>query len=387
MLQAISSVTSSAPLSVSITLKEAYVPFLAGLASFEAFPVVPRDSVPPGGEKLSLHPPGTGPFMMVEYRPNQLVAFKRFDQYWQKGIPYLEGVHFRPVEDDTVRLTAIRSGDLDVTERVPYDQVLRIQKGELKGLDLVTAEGSGYVAPAFNTENPPFNNVKVRKAVLYALDKEKILEGVTWGFGIVTDQKMARHSRWFVPLPQKKRDLEKARTLLKEAGYTDGLKVKGQVSNAKRDQGIMQIIQSQLREANIHLELEVRDFTRHLNDLRDGNFTFSMSASTINADPDLAYYDRLHTDREVKKLSNYTRYSSAKMDTLLEQGRKEADFRKRYQIYKEIVEILQEEVPDIPLGFTPYVFAFRANVKNFQVQPTGPFYYGLGGLGMTWMER
>jgi peptide/nickel transport system substrate-binding protein len=112
-----------------------------------------------------------------------------------------------------------------------------------------------------------------------------------------------------------------------------------------------------------------------------------MSASAISVDPDLAYYDSFHTDREAKKISNYPRYSNPRMDALLEQGRKEADSRKRYQIYKEIVELLQEEVPDIPLGFTPHVFAFRSHVKDFQVQPTGPFYYGLGGLGMTWMDR
>jgi peptide/nickel transport system substrate-binding protein len=112
-----------------------------------------------------------------------------------------------------------------------------------------------------------------------------------------------------------------------------------------------------------------------------------MSAGNIHADPDLAYYQSFHTDREAKKNANYSRYSSPRLDALLEQGRQELDFQKRYRVYKEVVEILQEEVPDIPLGFTPHVFAFRTHVKAFEVQPTGPFFYGLGGVAMTWLDR
>jgi peptide/nickel transport system substrate-binding protein len=381
------SATASNPLTLRITLKEPYVPFLTGLASFEAFPVVPSKSVPSGREKVEIHPPGTGPFMMTEYRPNQLIVFKRFDQYWQKGLPHLEGVHFQPVEDATVRFTSVRTGDLDVVERMPYDQVDRVRKGEVKDLGLETAQASGYVAPTFQTDKPPFNNLKVRQAVVYAIDKQKVLEGVTWGFGIEADQKIPRGSRWFVPLPERKRDIEKAKALLREAGYTGGLKVKAQVARSKRDQDLMQIIQSQLKDADIHLEIEVRDFAKHMNDLRDGSFTLSMSASAPSADPDFLYYDWFHTAKEARAVANFSRYSNAKVDSLLEAGRKEPDFQKRYRIYKELLETLHDEVPEITIGFTPHTFAFRKSVKDFHVQPTGPFFYGLGGLAMTWIDR
>ena len=383
----IASVSAADASVLRITLREPYVPFLATLTSFQTFPIVPQGSVPPERGKMALYPPGTGPFMMVDYKPNQVIAFKRFDQYWQKGLPYLEAVHFRPVEDATVRLTALRAGDFDVVERVAYPEAIRIQKGEFKDISLKVADASGYIAPVFNTERPPFDDPRLRRAALYAIDKSKILDGVTWGLGAVGDQRMHRESRWFVTLPDRKRDIEKARALLREAGYPNGIRIKGQVSRTKRDQDVMQLLQSQLREANIQMELEVRDFAKHMNDLRDGSFTLSMSAGSTNIDPDAVYYRNFHTEKTELRISNYPRYSNPRVDRLLEEGRREADFQRRHQIYKEVVEILLEDVPEIALGFTPYVFAFRSHVHGFDVSPYGVFYYGLGGLAMTWMDR
>ena len=194
---ALSSVVSLAaldPFTVRVALAEPYAPFFARLSNIQAFPVVPRGSVPSGREKMSLHPPGTGPFMMVEYRPTQLIVFKKFDQYWQKGLPYVQEIVFRPSEDDTVRVTAFRSGDFDIIERIPYEQALRVQKGELKDIALEPANGAGHRSIIFNTERPPFDNVKVRQAIAYALDRENIIKGLTWGFGVVADQRTLKGS-------------------------------------------------------------------------------------------------------------------------------------------------------------------------------------------------
>jgi peptide/nickel transport system substrate-binding protein len=101
----------------------------------------------------------------------------------------------------------------------------------------------------------------------------------------------------------------------------------------------------------------------------------------------MAYYPYFHTEKGPIKISNYPRYSNPKVDMLLEQGRTETDFQKRYRIYREVLEIIQEEVPQIPLGFAPYIYAFRSHVKGFDVYPNGQFFYGVGGMGKTWLER
>jgi peptide/nickel transport system substrate-binding protein len=363
------------------------VPFLASLTTHQAFPVVSKGSLAPGPEKIQMYPPGTGPFQMVEHRSNQLIALKRFDHYWQKGIPYLDAIHFRPIEDDTVRLTALRTEELDAAERVPHDQALRIRKGELKVLGLKVAEASGYLALIFNTETSPFHHVKLRQAVAYAIDKPKIIDGISWGFGAVSDQKVLKGSRWFVPTKDRERDLGKARALLKEAGYPTGLKVKGHAPRLKSNHDAMQIILSQLRDVGIEIDLEIKDFVTHQNAFREGKFTITVMGGLPYIDPDLAYYQYFHTEKNPIRVSNFARYSNPRVDRLLDEGRTEADFQKRYRIYKEVLEILNEELPQVSLGYVPYVFGFRNYVKDFDVYPNDQFFYGVGGLAMTWLDR
>lgn len=388
-VQTIASASASDPLTVRMVLKEPYMPFLASLATgFDAFPVVPKGSVPFGRERMSAYPPGTGPFMMTEYKPGQSLVFKKFDQYWQKGLPYLDGVQFNVIEDATVRFTALRTGELDVASRIGYDQGLRIQKGEFKDLALEYTANSGYRGWIFNTESPPFNNMKLRQAVAYAIDKAKIIEAVSFGLGNVHDQKVAKTSRWYVPLKDRSRDLAKAKALLKEAGYPDGLKVKVRVSRGWPNPEVTQIVQGLLKDAGIQVDIELIDFAKNQDEKRSGEFDMAPLGGATYVDPDLAYYQYFHTENAPIKISNFPRYSNARVDKLLEQGRKEPDFKKRYQTYKEVVEIIQEEVPQITLGFNPYLFGYRSDLKGFKLQTYNDDYnYVVGGLVTTWMDR
>jgi peptide/nickel transport system substrate-binding protein len=221
--------------------------------------------------------------------------------------------------------------------------------------------------------------------VAYAIDKEKILDGMAWGLGVVADQKMLKGSPWYVPLQERKRDLEKARSLLREAGFPNGVRVKAQIE--KRNEAEALLIQGQLKEAGIELELEFMDFAKHQNDLRDGTYHITTFGGSTSIDPDLNHYANFHTESQPRKISNMPRYSNPRVDRLLEQGRAETDSQKRYRIYKEVVEIIHEELPQITVGFTPYIFAYRAHVKNFRSDPSGVFFYGTGGLAMAWMDR
>lgn len=383
--QSVASLAAPDPLTVRVTSKEPYAPFFARLTTIQAFPVVPKGSVPFGREKMSLHPPGTGPFVMVDYKPNQLIAFKKFDQYWQKGLPYVQEIIFTPNEDDTVRFTALRTGTFDIIERIPYEQALRVQKGEIKDIVLEPANAAGHRSIMFNTEKPPFDNVKVRQAVAYAVDKAIIIQGMTWGFGIVADQRMLKGSPWYIPLPERRRDLGKAKALLGEAGYPQGLKAKAQWE--KRFSAEAQLVQSQLKEAGIDIELEFFDFAKHQASVQQGNYMMTGMGSLSAIDPDLVYHDDFHTEEGASKAHNWPRYSNPRVDRLLDQGRTEFDSQKRYRIYKDFLEIVHEELPQISIGFSRYMFAYNKYVKGFQTNPDGFYNYGVGGLGMTWLDR
>jgi peptide/nickel transport system substrate-binding protein len=325
---------------------------------------------------------------MTGYKPNQVISFKRFDQYWQKGIPYLDGIEFRIISDPTVRFTALRTGDVDIMTKLTYEYALRVKNGEIKGVSLDYSEIGGYRALIMNVQSEPFNNLKLRQAVAYAIDKQKIIEGLTFGFGSVYDQKVPKKSSWYVPLKQRNRDLVKAKALMKEAGYPDGLKVKSQVSRGWPNPESIQLVQSQLREIGIDVELELVDFAKNQEIKRTGNFQIVPLGGAIYVDPDLAYYQYFHTEKGPSAESNFLRYSNPRVDGLLEQGRKEADFQKRYQIYKEAVEIIDEDAGQITIGLVPNPFAYRTDVKGFEEkQINNDFTYVVGGLSHTWLDR
>jgi peptide/nickel transport system substrate-binding protein len=108
----------------------------------------------------------------------------------------------------------------------------------------------------------------------------------------------------------------------------------------------------------------------------------------IYTDPDLAYYQYFHTEEGPSAQSNFLRYSNPKVDSLLEQGRKEPDFQKRYQIYKEAVEIIDEDMGQITIGLVPNPFAHRNDVKGFEEKEiNNDFNYVVGGLSHTWLDR
>jgi peptide/nickel transport system substrate-binding protein len=389
-VQTIQSMTAPDPWTLRVTLEEPYVAFLDSISTgHDAFPVVPKGSVPSGrGTRLKEYPPGTGPFVMTDYKPNQVISFKRFDQYWQKGIPYLDGIEFRIISDPTVRFTALRTGDVDIMTKLTYEYALRVKAGEIKGVSFGYSEIGGYRALIMNMQNEPFNNLKLRQAVSYAIDKRKIIDGLTFGFGSVYDQKVPKKSRWYVPLKQRKRDLVKARALMKEAGYPDGLKVKSQVSRGWPNSESMQLVQSQLREIGLDIELELVDFAKNQEIKRTGNFQIVPLGGAIYTDPDLAYYQYFHTEEGPSAQSNFLRYSNPKVDSLLEQGRKEPDFQKRYQIYKEAVEIIDEDMGQITIGLVPNPFAHRNDVKGFEEKEiNNDFNYVVGGLSHTWLDR
>jgi ABC-type transport system substrate-binding protein len=380
------SVQSVDPLTVRFVLKEPMAAFLAYLTGIETFPIVPKGSVPSAGERVDRFPPGTGPFEFVEWKPASHILLKRFPSYWQRGIPYLDEIVIKPVPDHQVRFASLRSGDLDMVERIPYDQVERIRKGVIKNLGVAFSHASGFRNFGFNTQRPPFDDVRVRQAVAYAIDKKKLIDAISWGLGTVTNQKLTQESRWYVDVRDRPRDQEKARALLASAGIPKGFRFKGSAPQGRED--IMQIAQADLREVGLEMEIEILEFGTHMTRLATADFLFGSFGGDTGIDPDIVYFPYFHSEPPgEKRINNFVGYRNPKLDALLEDGRRVLDFKRRYAIYKNVVEILQEEVPEIFYGFNPYVFAFSSRVKGFTPNKEGQFYYGSGGLPMVWLER
>jgi peptide/nickel transport system substrate-binding protein len=155
---------------VRFTLKEPFGPFLSTL-TIQDCPIIPS-----GWEPTGMKPaPGTGPFLLKSFVPNETTEFTRFDKYWEVDertgdrLPYVGGIHVKKIVDETVRWTALRAGDLDWTINPPYKAAHLALKDPEPGIVVARTRPAGTTFIYFNVSKPPFNNPKVRQAVAYAI--------------------------------------------------------------------------------------------------------------------------------------------------------------------------------------------------------------------------
>ncbi|NIO07981.1 MAG: hypothetical protein GTO40_08255 [Deltaproteobacteria bacterium] len=337
--------------------------------------------------KPDSYPPGTGPFKFVGWNPRQQIVFERNENYWGQK-PYLDRVILRPIRDGTVRFTALRAGDVDVVERTPYEWVQLVASGNIKGIGINSAATAAYRQIVFNVADPPFDNKKLRLAVIHALNKKEILQAAYFGFGDPADQKYPKGHTWYVDgVPSPQYDLAKAKRLLKESGY------KGELIEATLPQGAtvetaMTAIQAQLKKIGVNIKLNVVDYGAHRDRIRKGQMTFDFMGSDFYADPTITYRTETACEPDLRKrTSNWSGYCNKEMDAQLEQMEIERDPEKRKAILKMVITKKNEDVPIVPVGFVPRFFTFREHVKGFQTDDDGAFVWSGGGLTHTWIDK
>jgi peptide/nickel transport system substrate-binding protein len=218
-----------------------------------------------------------------------------------------------------------------------------------------------------------------------AIDREEIIKGAFWGAGTPINQKGIPGTYWYFPLKEQKRDLEKARTLLREAGFPNGIKTKFHVRKGEDQEA--QVIQAQLRQAGIDAELDLSDFANYTARHRAGDFDITLSGGSVGSDPDPNYAENFATEPGKERLHNRSGWSNPRADQLLREGRITIDPQKRRKIYQEVVELINEEAPQIFTLLTPYVFAYRNHVKGFKTDPDGRYFSAEGGVPVAWIEK
>jgi peptide/nickel transport system substrate-binding protein len=375
---------------VEILLKQPQAAFPVQLSSINPFVVVPKDSIPTGKTNLPAFPPGTGPFVFKEYKVGQEIVFTRNKNYWQKGFPYIDELVLKPVEDDQVRFISLRSGNLDIIERTPYAFVRKVSSGEFSGIRIAEAKYAGFRRLVFNVTEPPFNNVKFRRAVLNALDARQFLKGAHWGFGEpATVWGIPKTSPWFVPdLPEIKRDPAKVKELLKEAAMGADLEVVIVARIGEEEEN--QIIQQQLTTAGIKTRIDFMEAAKYVNVRRNGQFMMVLSGAEPVFDPGEAYPFRFGCDEPRKsktRILNYSGYCNEEFDRLVDEAGKINDFKKRYELYAKAIRIVHQDVPETPFVFTPRFFTFNQKVRGFEADVSDRWNSTTGGLFKTWIAN
>jgi len=329
---------------------------------------------------------GTGPFQLTEWKTNERVELKRFDGYWESGLPHLDAVTLKPVPDGTVRLTALKTGDAGFVQIIPLESLAELQAAPSKDYVVRTVKGGGgFSAILLNSKKAPFNDVRVRRAVAMAIDKKEVGLGVWRGFAQPINEWMPPGTPFFFNHPDRKVDVDGARKLLAEAGLAKGAKLTHTVGQVANLVPAAQVLQAQLTRIGIDLQLEVLDWPAYIKRQRAMDFTSTNTNFFPKVDPDDAYYRYFHSKGGANELSGG--YANPAADRLLEEGEATVDPGKRAEAYRRLVQLLDDEVPVVTTGLGDAAVGWRTPVKGFEPHIIGLLAYPGGGLPHIWLDR
>ena len=353
-----------------------FAPFVAVLA-YPSFSVVPREDAELWGKDFGFHPVGTGAFVFEKWQHDSKIVLKKNPEYWRtdargEKLPYLDGVEFVVVPDDAVAYEELKKGNLDVFSYIP-DEIYQDARGRFsETLQESPALAVSYYG--FNMTMPPFGtNKALRQAVNYAIDKEKINEliyenRVVPAVGVLPPGMPGYNVKDMAGYPY---DPERARALLKEAGYEKGLECTLQINNVQRHQRIGEAVQAMLMDVGIQMHIVPVDWGAHIDALDRGEVPFFRYSWLADyADPDNFLYVLFHSSNAGSKGNNCF-YSNPEVDRMLAQARVEVDWEKRAALYHEAEKIIVEDAPWV-FFFNPVnELLATPRVKNIQLPAFG----------------
>ena len=370
----------------NFVLKEPSGGFIARFYNpfFLPFMVVPPESVDADG-KIT-HPVGTGPFEFVEWKQNDYIKFKKFKDYRIDGLPYFDEVVVLPIPDQTTRMTALKTGDIDASRLLPLDQVADLIEKPAGDTNFALRPGGVSWFLTFNLSQPPFDDVRVRQAVAYGLNKQEISDGVTFGLGEVVNQDFPNNSPWHFDVPELyERNVEKAKALLAEAGYPDGLEAKILTTTGYPETVDMAVVvQAQLKEIGVNIELTKVDTATFIGKLQKGDFEIGSFGWVANADPENFYPLLFKTGAAYGFV--FQGYGNPKVDDLLNKGGAAIKYEDRKAYYTEALRLMLEDSPAIFTFISPLGVGWKSYVKDFDLAVNVFCYYG-GGFQYGWLDK
>ncbi len=358
------------PLAVKFVLSKVTAPFLVNLA-FPGSAIVPKAEVLKNGY-LNAMPIGSGPFKFVSYQPGTLLTLTRNPQYYQQNRPYLNGLEYHIIQDQTARTDALIGGIVDFSSDVaPKDWQ---QVTATSGLVGRTNVGGHWHWIMLNNTKKPFDDKRVRLAVAYAIDRKAIVDAIFFGQadpilgGVIPNFSWAYSASSNI-FPAKA-DPAKARQLLSDAGFPNGFRAP-LVLDASippfSDQG--PLLQAQLRAAGITTDLTLVPDPKYCNDVFvDHNYTISNQAwLSPLADPD----DFITPNYQCGNPNNAQLYCSNQMDALINSARGTLDQNARKGFYAQIEDLANADMPFVPTLNARILMAHKSSLQGFSLPRSG----------------
>jgi len=351
------------PLTVKMILKEPYSPFLQRLVPYKAAGIVKKEAVEKYGDQFTLNPVGTGPFEWVSGDPRGDMVLKAFDDYYE-GKAKIDKVIFKHVAEMATAYAAFEAGDLDVVD-VRDPEVLAQYQND-PDIVVETASGLNLNYIILDTSKKPFSDVRVRKAVSYAINKKALLETVLNGIGVDLTGPVPSSANFYDPdVEHFGFDPEKAKKLLTEAGYPDGFNTTLYTYIRGPAVPVSTAIQDQLKHVGIHIEIKALEIAAWMDVVTTGTTPMSYMRLTRPPDPDEFLLAVAYSKSDPQW--NFGHYKNARVDQLIDEGRRVSDPKIRAGIYSEIQKLVVEDAPDVWIFSDIIATAHRPSLKGFKL--------------------
>lgn len=324
--------------------------------------IVSKKVVEAAGDDYGINPAGStaGPYDFVSWTPGVSVKLTA-NPYYYGGELAIKDIEFRFITEASTGAISVEAGDIDVYENPNYIDVMNLKDNDK--ISVFEQPICGFDFLGFNTANAPYDNMLVRQAIAYSFDREELIMAV-YGEGAAeaADGFFADfvfgHSDNIMTY---ERDPEKAKQLLAEAGYENGLEISIITMDGSRSK-VAEYLQDTMKESGITVKIEMAEWSKFVDDLINGNLgAFIIGVSGDVPDADGTLYPQFRSDGG----QNVHTYSNADVDEKLLQARQSTDPAERLKLYEEVQNILMEELPCIPLYFTTSFSLYNSNLQNF----------------------
>lgn len=365
---AIKDVTASDPSTVVVRAKYPWAPLVADIALF-VNGIIPEDFGGVSEKEFFEQPIGTGPFMLEEWKRGDRLKVVRNPNYWQEGKPYLDSITFTNVPEDNTRVLQVKGGQADIVRFPPLSSF-----ESLSNTPGVVAEGFPSTRVDYilmNQKVQPFDDVHVRRAISYAIDRDSLVTAILFDQGAPADSILGPTEPFYDPdAPALQFDLDMARQEMAMSSVPDGFDVEYLTSGSDQ---FAEALQQQLKAIGINLSIRTVDVNQIFTIQGKGDYEMTPEYWTEDIpDPDerISWF----LDPAAGGDSYFTFNDDPTIVKLVQQAAREFDQGKRTDLYAQIQARHWETVPQIPLYFSPFVYAFSSSVHDFSVYPLGNYH-------------
>lgn len=358
-LSAVTDVRAPDSSTVVIRLKQPTPNLLTNLGGFKGMAIVQRKNVESG--QIATHPIGTGPFAFESQKSGDSITLKANGSYWA-GAPKVSGVIFRFIPEKSTALSALQAGEIDWTDSIPPQRVNQINDDD--SVNLAVTPSNDYWYLALNEARKPWNDVRVRQAIAYGIDRDAIVAATSYGTAAENQLAIPKGSFWYTDYNRYQYDIEQAKRLLHEANASPQNLDMLVTTEYPETVTAAQIIADNLAPLGITVNIRTVDFATWLDEQNSGHFDMLMMGWLGNIDPDDFYYAQHHTDGS----SNAQKYSNPEVDRLLDAGRVETNQDARAEIYRKVATIIGDECSYIYIYNPSVIQAWTKDMSGYEAR-------------------